>query len=79
MDKEKLRNFTIKNNLVNDLVTDILEDKYGNIWLGTISGVSKYGRVIFEVTDSDMVLPENNVPQFSMIPGSVCGSVPMVT
>lgn len=61
MDKEKLRNFSIKNNLVNDLVTDILEDRYGNIWLGTISGVSKYGRVIFEVTDSDIVLPENNV------------------
>ncbi|MFH0759640.1 MAG: two-component regulator propeller domain-containing protein [Bacteroidota bacterium] len=61
LDKEKLRNLTIKNNLVNDLVTDILEDRYGSIWLGTISGVSKYGRVIFEVTDSDIVLPENNV------------------
>ncbi len=61
LDREKLRNFTVKNNLVNNLVTDILEDRYGNIWLGTISGVSKYGRVIFEVTDSDIVLPENNV------------------
>ena len=60
-DQEGLRNFTMANNLAFNLVTDIMEDKYGNIWLATISGVSKYGRVIFEVFDSDGVLPENNV------------------
>jgi ligand-binding sensor domain-containing protein/serine phosphatase RsbU (regulator of sigma subunit) len=60
-DQQGLRNYTMANDLVYDIVTDIMEDKYGNIWLATLSGVSKYGRVIFEVFDSDVVLPENNV------------------
>jgi len=61
MENGDFRHITMENNLVNDVVTNIMEDKYGNIWLGTISGASKYGRVLFEVYDSDGLLPENDV------------------
>jgi ligand-binding sensor domain-containing protein/serine phosphatase RsbU (regulator of sigma subunit) len=60
-DRVGFRNLTMENTLVNDIVYDILEDKYGSIWLGTNSGASKYGRALFEVYDTDGLLPENDV------------------
>jgi ligand-binding sensor domain-containing protein/serine phosphatase RsbU (regulator of sigma subunit) len=56
-----MRQLTMANNLVYDVVTDLMEDRFGNIWIATISGASKYGRAIFEVFDSDGILPDNNV------------------
>lgn len=55
------RHITVANNLVHNNVNDVFEDKYGNIWFGTVAGVSKYGRVIFEIFDTDMGLPENHI------------------
>ncbi len=61
-DASGFRNFTGEaNNLVSDIVTDIMEDKYGNVWLATVSGASKYGKALFEVYDSDGILSDNNV------------------
>lgn len=36
------RNFTTRDGLANDVVTNIYEDKTGNIWFGTGSGASRY-------------------------------------
>ncbi len=55
------RHIDVSNNLVHNNVTEVFEDKYGNIWFGTLAGVSKYGRVIFEIFDTDMGLPENHI------------------
>ncbi len=55
------RHINVSNNLVHNNVTEVFEDKYGNIWFGTLAGVSKYGRVIFEIFDTDMGLPENHI------------------
>jgi len=52
---------TISNNLVDDGVEDIFEDSFGSIWLATVGGVSKYGRVLFEAYDLDYGLPDNYV------------------
>ena len=60
-DDGKLSHYTSSNNLVNDLVEDLFEDRYGNIWVATWGGVSKYGRVIFETYDMDLGLPDNHV------------------
>jgi ligand-binding sensor domain-containing protein/serine phosphatase RsbU (regulator of sigma subunit) len=60
-ENDRYKHLTMENNLVNDVVRSIIEDKYGNVWLGTISGASKYGRILFEVYDSDGLLPENDV------------------
>ncbi len=55
------RHINASHNLVDNNVREVFEDKYGNIWLGTLAGVSKYGRVIFEIFDMDMGLPENHI------------------
>jgi len=60
-DDGDFKHITAENNLAHDNVRDIFEDKYGNIWFGTLDGVSKYGRVIFEIFDMDTGLPENPV------------------
>ena len=60
-DDGDFRYFSARSNLVHDIVTDITEDTYGNIWLATAGGASKYGRVIFEIFDTEQGLPENYV------------------
>lgn len=60
-DNGKFKHFTTINNLVDNGVEDLYEDSFGNIWLATFGGVSKYGRVIFETYDMDFGLPENHV------------------
>ncbi len=60
-DQGDFRYISAENNLVHDIVTDITEDKFGNIWLATLGGASKYGRVIFEIYDTEHGLPENQV------------------
>ena len=39
---KNFRNFTTKDGLANDRVTNIYEDKTGNIWFGTEGGASRY-------------------------------------
>ncbi len=41
-DGKSFRNFTTKDGLANDGVTNIYEDKSGNIWFGTGNGASRY-------------------------------------
>ena len=60
-DEGSFMHITKSNNLVDDGVEDIFEDSFGNIWLATFGGVSKYGRVIFRTYDMDHGLPENHV------------------
>lgn len=60
-DDGDFKHITAVNNLAHNNVRDIFEDKYGNIWFGTLDGVSKHGRVIFEIFDMDTGLPENPV------------------
>ena len=60
-DDGDFRYISTQNNLVHNIVTGITEDKFGNIWLATPGGASKYGRVIFEIFDTEQGLPENHV------------------
>jgi ligand-binding sensor domain-containing protein/serine phosphatase RsbU (regulator of sigma subunit) len=57
----EFRLLTTRNGLVHDEINDFMEDGYGNIWVATAGGASKYGRVIFEFTDTEMGLPDNHV------------------
>lgn len=45
---KSFRNFTTKDGLANDRVTNIYEDKIGNIWFGTESGASRYDGKSFQ-------------------------------
>lgn len=60
-DESKFRLINSKNGLADDHIHDIFEDSFGNVWLATESGASKYGRVIFEITDVESGLPDNRV------------------
>jgi len=61
VDNNIFKHFTIKKNLVNDFVNAIFEDRFGNIWMATQGGVSKYGRSIFEIYDLDNGLGANSI------------------
>jgi ligand-binding sensor domain-containing protein/serine phosphatase RsbU (regulator of sigma subunit) len=65
-DDGDFKHLSTLNGLVHDIGTDIMEDKFGNIWMATVSGASKYGRVIFEITDEEQGLPENHVTALHM-------------
>lgn len=47
-DGKSFRNFTTKDGLANDRVTNIYEDRTGNIWLGTENGASRYNGKSFQ-------------------------------
>lgn len=61
LDNSVFKHFTIDNNLVHDYVWNIFEDRFGNIWLATRGGASKYGRAIFDIYDMDLGLPSNTI------------------
>ncbi len=61
LDNSTFKHFTIENNLVHDIVTAIFEDRFGNIWMATQGGVSKFGRSIFEIYDLDNGLEANSI------------------
>lgn len=49
------------NGLIDDRVQDICIDGTGNIWIGTLGGVSMYGKGIFEIYNTSCGLPDNNI------------------
>lgn len=68
---QKLRNFTAENNLIenySDSKKGLLKvDREGNIWIGTVSGVSKYGKAIFEHYTEEHGLFGNNILAVSAV------------
>ncbi len=61
IDNNSFKHFTIKNNLVNNTVYTVFEDRFGNIWIATDGGVSKFGRSIFEIYDLEYGLQANSI------------------
>ena len=61
LDQDHFRHFTVANSLVHNNVNTIFEDRFGNIWIGTWGGVSKYGRAIFEIFDMEYGLVSNSI------------------
>ncbi len=68
---QKLRNFKAENNLIenySDSKKGLLRvDREGNIWIGTVSGVSRYGKAIFEHYTKEHGLVGNNILAVSAI------------
>jgi len=58
-DGKSFRNFTTKDGLANDRVTNIYEDKSGNIWFGTESGASRYNGKSFQNLKMSEAPPHN--------------------
>lgn len=49
------------NNLISNDVMDVFEDSFGSIWIGTLQGISKYGKAVFKIYDQGTGLPRENV------------------
>jgi ligand-binding sensor domain-containing protein/serine phosphatase RsbU (regulator of sigma subunit) len=60
-DQGAFSHLTVASDLVHNQVQKIFEDSYGSVWFATLGGVSKYGRVVFEVYDRDTGLPEDHI------------------
>ncbi|WP_316829045.1 two-component regulator propeller domain-containing protein [Pedobacter miscanthi] len=61
---KSFRNFTTKDGLASDRVTNIYEDKTGNIWFGTESGASRYdGKSFrnFKMNEAPAVTPSDSI------------------
>lgn len=56
-DGKSFRNFTTREGLASDQVTDMYEDKTGAIWFGTESGASRYDGASFQTYRMNEVAP----------------------
>jgi hypothetical protein len=54
-------NYTTKNGLVQSNITDIKQDKNGNIWIGTVGGLSKFDGQKFTNYDDRQILQSLNI------------------
>jgi hypothetical protein len=54
-------NYTTRNGLVQSNITDIKQDKHGNIWIGTVGGLSKFDGQKFTNYDDRQVLQSLNI------------------
>ncbi len=57
----ELHHYGRQSGLVDNNVTCIFEDEEGNIWIGTDSGISMYGKVIFEMLTTESGFPNNHI------------------
>lgn len=55
IDRNEIRFFTEENNLCNNGVSKIFEDLNYNIWITTESGVSMYGKSVFEIFNQNLL------------------------
>ena len=60
-DGKSFQNFTTKDGLINDRVTNIYEDKKENIWFGTEGGISVYNGKSFRNFTTEDGMPNNDV------------------
>ncbi len=60
-DSEWFKNFTTKDGLINDRVTNLYEDNHGVIWIGTEEGISCYNGETFKNITTEDGLSYNDV------------------
>jgi ligand-binding sensor domain-containing protein/serine phosphatase RsbU (regulator of sigma subunit) len=71
IEKGLVSHITEENDLSNNQVNKIFEDLNGNIWIATNNGLSKYGKVIFQIFDKGFVDDKINVQSIASFGNSV--------
>lgn len=56
-----LEHYTTANSLINNQIINMISDSEGNTWIGTLGGVSVFGKVLFEIYTIENGLPDNFV------------------
>ena len=61
IEKGQLTNITKLNNLSDNQPSKIFEDRNSNIWISTYNGLSKYGKIIFQIYNQGLIDNDNIV------------------
>lgn len=61
------RLITTENGLLDNRIRRIREDRNGNIWIGTENGLSKYGKIIFEVYNRSLINDEKRIQSIASL------------
>ena len=59
--EEGLKFYGIEDGLTDDRVTDLLEDRHGNLWIATLSGLCRFDGSTFQTFTTDDGLPSNRI------------------
>ncbi len=74
-DGKRFHRITTKHGLINDTVYTLLEGSHGDLWVGTINGVSHYRGGLFE----NIPIPTNTKVDYMIGPPDPAGATRMVT
>ena len=56
-----LKFYGIEDGLIDDRVTDLIEDRLGNLWIATLSGLCRFDGSTFQTFTTDDGLPSNRI------------------
>ena len=59
--EDGLKFYGIEDGLIDDRVTDLLEDRHGNLWVATLSGLSRFDGSTFRTFTTAEGLPNNRI------------------
>ena len=59
--EDGLRSYGIADGLIDDRITDLLEDRHGNLWIATLSGLSHFDGSTFRNFTTEDGLPSNRI------------------
>ena len=59
--EEGLKFFGIKDGLIDDRVTDLIEDRHGNLWIATLSGLCRFDGSTFQTFTTEDGLPSDRI------------------
>ncbi len=70
-DTNGARLITTDNGLLDNRIRKVQEDGNGNIWIGTENGLSKYGKIIFEIYNQSLINSEKRIQSIAARGGKV--------
>ena len=59
--EDGLKFYGVEDGLIDDRVTDLIEDRYGNLWIATLSGLCRFDGSTFQTFTTDDGLPSNRI------------------
>ncbi len=59
--EDGLKFYGIEDGLIDDRVTDLLEDRDGNLWIATLSGLCRFDGSTFQIFTTEDGLPSNRI------------------
>ncbi len=71
IEDEKLQKINEYNNLVHNRPTKLFEDSNGNIWITTWNGLSKYGKIVFQIFNEGFVDDDKNIQSIASFENTI--------